>query len=165
MLVCIIIEETKTENLQKFTFININKMTAKNLPADFIMNLMNIIQTSIDLICESKKEKIIQNILAAQLYCYTRKTLTSEKFPDIEVDLYQPDVAIEVKLNDKYYAGIIQLLAQKILYNIEHTILLHIHDHLDTKFINAFEELSTRLDFLGILIDRRQKEIMVFNYD
>ena len=49
--------------------------------------IIEIIRSSIDILCECKKEKDIQNILSAQLNCQTRHTIVSDKYPNVEIDL------------------------------------------------------------------------------
>ena len=125
--------------------------------------IINVIKSSLNLLCECKREKDIQNILAAQLNCKPRYTLTSDDFPNVEVDLIGDNFAIEVKYNEKYYSGVSQVLSQKYLYNMKNVILLHIHHYLDSKFVNAFKKLAKDLGFIGILINKREKVIEVVN--
>ena len=119
----------------------------------------------IELLCSAKKEKDVQDLISINLNCKKRKILSSEKYPDIEVDLFSSDFAIEIKYNANYYSGISQLLAYKYLYNLRKVYIIHMHEYLNKKFINAFNLLSKRLNFIGILINKKKKKILVFNHD
>ncbi|MGV9203671.1 MAG: hypothetical protein ACOC44_06550, partial [Promethearchaeia archaeon] len=55
-----------------------------NNPAIQIISQLKLV---LGLICESKREKDVQDLLAINLGCQKRKTLTSEIYPDVEVDL------------------------------------------------------------------------------
>jgi len=125
--------------------------------------IIKTIENSLNDLCNCNKEKYIQNILSSRLKCESRQVLTSSQFPNIEVDLYGNDYAIEVKYNAKYYSGISQVLIQKVLFNIKNVFLLHVKSFLNESFINAFKKLSEELNFIGILIDKRNKDLMVFN--
>ena len=123
--------------------------------------ILQIIDNSIEIICESQKEKDIQDILASQLESNSRQTLSSEVFPDVEVDIIGDDFAIEIKHNEKYYAGFAQVLAQRLLYNIKNVFLIHINEYLNPKFVKAFFKLAEELKIVSILVDKRSKEILV----
>ena len=127
--------------------------------------IVKTIKSSIDLLCACKREREVQNILGSQLDCQVRYTLYSDKYPNVEIDLFGENYAIEVKFNKPYYDGISQVLILKYLYKINNVILLHIHKYLDSKFINAFIELAKKLSFIGILINQREKSVEVVNQD
>ncbi|MFO8017356.1 MAG: hypothetical protein R6U96_01870 [Promethearchaeia archaeon] len=138
-----------------------NDLENNNLTVQIISQLRIIL----DLICESERERDVQDLLAINLDCQKRKTLTSDPYPDVEVDLLTQDFAIEVKYNTNYYSGISQVLAQKHLYDMQNVYLIHVHDYLNDKFINAFGTLSKELNFIGILINKKRKKLLVFNHD
>jgi len=123
--------------------------------------ILEIIENSIEIICESQKEKDIQDIMASQLECNSRQTLSSENFPDVEVDIIGDDFAIEIKYNEKYYSGFSQLLAQRLLYNIKNVYLIHINEYINPKFSKAFFKLAEELKIVSILVNKRRKEILV----
>ncbi|MBD3213488.1 MAG: hypothetical protein GF311_12845 [Candidatus Lokiarchaeota archaeon] len=123
--------------------------------------IIKIIYSSLEDLCECQREKHIQDILARRLKCKSRITITSERFPDIEIDLLGDDFIMEVKYNEKYYSGFGQILVQKILYNYSNNYLIHIHEYLDSKFIGAFNKLSKESNISGILINKRKKQIEV----
>ncbi|MFQ6127085.1 MAG: hypothetical protein ACE5R6_21115 [Candidatus Heimdallarchaeota archaeon] len=127
--------------------------------------IVETIESSLDLLCACKEERAVQNILGNQLDCQVRYTLSSDTYPNVEVDLLGENYAIEVKFNKLYYDGISQVLILKYLYKINTVILLHIHKYLDSKFTNAFEELAKKLDFIGILINQRKKSLEVVHQD
>ena len=126
-----------------------------------IERTIETIKSSIALICECRREKDVQNVLGSQLDCKIRYTLSSDNYPNVEIDLLGDNFAIEIKLNDAYYSGISQVLIQKCLYNVQNVILLHINSYLDSKFSNAIKELATKLGFMGILIHQRRKTMEV----
>lgn len=123
--------------------------------------IFEIIKHSIEVICESQREKDVQDILASQLDSNSRQTLSSEDFPDVEVDIIGDDYAIEIKHNEKYYAGFCQVLAQRLLYNIKNVYLIHINEYLNPKFTKAFFKLAEELKIVSILVNKRSKEILV----
>jgi hypothetical protein len=123
--------------------------------------ILETLKQSIWMICESEKEKDIQDILASQLNCNSRLTLSSPTFPDVEIDLISEDFAVEIKFNEKYYSGFCQILIQRLLYNLNNIYLIHINEYLNPKFINAFFKLAEELKILCILIDKRSKDILV----
>ena len=47
--------------------------------------ILEIIKSSLDLLCNCQREKDIQNILATQLRCEVRKTLSSNLYPNVEI--------------------------------------------------------------------------------
>ncbi|MBD3228329.1 MAG: hypothetical protein GF329_09090 [Candidatus Lokiarchaeota archaeon] len=130
---------------------------------DNVEKIIDIINSSVDLFCECKGEKQIQNILSRQLGWEVRRTLESEKYPKVEIDVFNKNYSIEIKYNRKYYSGINQLLIQKWLYNIENIILFHVHNYLNRKFINAFRELAEKIGFKGFLLDRRKRKLIMVN--
>ncbi len=93
--------------------------------------------------------------------CKVRHTLTSPLYPNVEIDVFGDNFAIEVKLEEKYYSGIIQVLILKVLHKIENITLFHVNSYLDKKFISAIKELSQRLGFIGILLHKREKSLEV----
>jgi len=123
--------------------------------------ITNTINKSLDFLCECERERDIQDILAIQLDCKSRQKFSSSELPDVEIDLMGDNFTIEVKYNEKYYSGISQILSQRILYNFHNNYLLHVHEYLNKPFKNAFTKLAQELDFIGILIDKRNKEIKV----
>lgn len=127
--------------------------------------ILETIEASLDLLCACKEEKAVQNILGSQLDCQVRYTIYSDKYPNVEIDLFGENYAIEVKFNKSYYDGISQVLILKYLYKINTVILLHIHKYLDSKFTNAFKELAKKLGFIGILINQRVKSLEVVHQD
>ena len=127
--------------------------------------IIKTIDSSLDLLCACKRERTVQNILGNQLDCQVRYTLSSVKYPNVEIDLLGENYAIEVKFNKSYYNGISQVLILKYLYKINTVILLHIHKYLDSKFTNAFKELAKKLGFIGILINQRVKSLDVVHQD
>lgn len=126
--------------------------------------ILETIKLSLDLICNCRGEKDIQNILAAQLKCEVRKTISSENYPNVEIDLLGEDFAIEVKYNEKYYSGVSQILIQKTLYYINNNILLHVNSYIDLKFLNAFKTLAEEIGFKGILLNNREKSLETVNF-
>lgn len=121
--------------------------------------IIDRIRSSLNLLCDAKNEKEIQDLLGVQLDCKVRYTLSSPKYPDVEVDLLGDGFAVEVKYNRKYYSGVNQVLVFKLLYEVEEVFLLHLHSYLDSKFVNAFTELADELGFVGILVDEREEQI------
>jgi hypothetical protein len=128
-----------------------------------LQKIINTIEDSLDYLCTCNKEKYIHNVLSARLKCKSRQILSSPQYPNVEVDLIGDNYTIEVKYNAKYYSGISQVLIQKYLYQVKNVYLLHLHKFLNKPFINAFEKLSERLNFIGLLIDKRSQKLMVFN--
>ncbi len=123
--------------------------------------IVETIQSSIDLLCKCKKEKQIQDIVGAQLGFKVRQILSSPIYPNVEIDILGDNMAIEIKLEDTYYAGIIQVVLMKTLHNIEQVVLFHINSFLDEKFVNAVKVLSKKLGFYGILLHRKEKYLEV----
>ena len=121
--------------------------------------ILTIIQDFLQLICESEGETQVQNIISVQLGIKPRRTFTSKDYPNVEVDISKDNWAIEVKYNAKFYDGVDQLLAQKVLYNVENLNLIHVHKYLNPKFINGFLDLTKKLNINGFLIDLREKKI------
>ncbi len=121
--------------------------------------ILTIIQDFLQLICESEGETQVQNIISVQLGIKPRRTFTSTDYPNVEVDISKDNWTIEVKYNAKFYDGVDQLLAQKVLYNVENLNLIHVHKYLNPKFINGFLDLTKKLNINGFLIDLREKKI------
>lgn len=125
--------------------------------------IIDTVRSSLNLLCESEKEKDIQDVLGVQLGCKVRQTLSSPHFPNVEVDLLGDTFALEVKYNRKYYAGVNQVLVLRNLYDIAEVFLLHLHSYLDAKFINAFTALAEQLGFIGILVNEKEQRIEAMN--
>jgi len=78
--------------------------------------ILTIVEDFLNLICESEDEAQVQNIISVQLGIKPRNTFKSPFFPNIEVDISKDNWAIEIKYNAKFYDGVGQLLAKKVLY-------------------------------------------------
>lgn len=123
--------------------------------------IIEIIQSSLTFLCESRNEKELQDILASHLESKSRHTLSSPNYSDVEIDIYGENYAIEVKYNQNFYSGFSQLIAQRVLYDISNLYLLHLHEYLDKKFRTSFNKLAKALNITGLLIDKRNQELMV----
>ncbi len=132
---------------------------------EILKKIIGIINSSLNLLCECQRERDIQNILGSQLNCKVRQTLSSNIYPNVEIDVLGRDFALEVKFNERYYSGIGQIIIQKFLYEIKNNILLHVNRYIDDKFIKGFTDLATNLDFLGILIDNKERIMRVVNHN
>lgn len=123
--------------------------------------VINAVGSALKILCESRKEKDIQDILASRLNAKVRHPFTLSDFPEVEIDVFGKDYAIEVKYNERYYSGISQLMAQRVLCGINALFLLHLHRHPDSAFLNAFSKLAEELGFIGILINKRKEKMSV----
>lgn len=133
-------------------------MEQRNIIFDGILNKIN---DSIDIICECNRERHLQDILSIQLRCNSREKLSHIEFSDMEVDLLGKHFAMEIKYNEKFYAGFIQILAQKLLYNLEDVYLLHLNEFIDSKYISSFLRLAKEFGIPSILINKRTKKLYV----
>ena len=123
--------------------------------------ILKVIYESLENLSNATKERSIQDILAAVLNCECRKTIDVEGIPKLEVDLIWNDYWVEVKYNEKYYAGVGQIIVQQVLHSHHKNVLLHVNPYIESATKNAFRKLAKKVGFIGVLVDSRKKEIFV----
>ncbi len=111
-----------------------------------------------------RDERIIQNVLRSKLSqagigLEERVILRKEGLPEIEVDLLGSDVAIEVKVNPRFYDGVGQVAAMSELLGLE-SILIQIWREVDDRVIEAMRRIARRCKFRAFIVDLRRGRVM-----
>jgi len=128
-----------------------------------------VIEQSLDDICRISDERIIQDLLASKMKAknlhFTKRTvIKSEIYPDMEIDLIETckenGVAIEVKVNPRFYEGVGQAIMLKELYGRE-AVLLQVYDEVSERVINALRVASCRTGIKVILVSKKGKWVKV----
>ncbi len=137
------------------------------MPASSLNTLIQVLESSIDDICKLRDERRVQDIIAARaravgLPIETRAVLRSNQYPDIEVDLSESEgkLAVEVKLDSRFYSGIGQAIALRELYDRE-AVVLHIMKYVDEMTERALRKVCAAAGLKIILIDRTERRIKV----
>lgn len=137
------------------------------MPTSSLGKLIQVLESSIEDICKLKDERRVQEIIAARardkgLQLDVRAVLKSDAYPDVEVDLSEREgkLAVEVKLDSRFYSGIGQAIALSELYGKE-AVVLHIMKYVDEEVERALRNMCVPARIKIILIDRTERRIKV----
>ena len=132
----------------------------------WVEELVSILRESVEDLCSIRDERIFQNLLEvklrrAGLNFEKRVVLRSRDRPDLEVDLYHPGgMAVEVKLDPRFYQGIGQVLSARELYGLD-AVLLQVWEEVDERTLRALSRLAERLSLSIVLVERRRRAVRV----
>lgn len=130
--------------------------------------IKHVLETALNNISEITSETALQDMLHAMLrnqgvHALKRKKFRSSQYPEAEVDIFIPtdDLALEIKLNAKYHAGIGQAMVLKHLFK-KSVVIIHVRKHVDDKIRQALAVLSMKAEVPFFLVDSNKKQIEVF---
>ncbi len=111
-----------------------------------------------------RDERIIQNVLRSKLSraginLEERVILRKEGLPEMEVDLLGRNVAVEVKVNPRFYDGVGQVAAMSELLGLE-PILIQVWREVDDKVVEAMRRIAIRCNFRAFLVDLKGERVI-----
>ncbi len=111
-----------------------------------------------------RDERVIQNVLKSKLsqeglQLEERVILRKEGIPEIEVDLLGPELAVEVKVNPRFYDGVGQAAAMSELLGLK-SILIQIWREVDERSIEAVRRIARRCGFRAFIVDLGRRRVM-----
>lgn len=111
-----------------------------------------------------RDERVIQNVLKSKLSqeglrLEERVILRKEGIPEIEVDLLGPELAVEVKVNPRFYDGVGQAAAMSELLGLK-SILIQIWREVDERSIEAVRRIARRCGFRAFIVDLRRGRVV-----
>ena len=129
--------------------------------------LVSVVARSARDLASLKDERRIHEVLstrcrAAGLTLRARRVIEGPGLPRLEVDLISQEhrLAVEVKVDSRFYAGLGQAMAARELYGYE-AVLIHVVDRVDPPVADALKRLGKRAGIKIILIGRRPLEVKV----
>ena len=147
---------------------NVGKFTNNNKDKGWIDLFVVTVRNLLDVLCLARNENVLHDILLQNLkkwfpYIKKRYHVTSCEYPKIEVDLVDLErkMAIEVKLNPKFYEGLQQVLVLRELYGFD-TLLFHVYDECSEKILKALEKIAKNFSLPIIILEKRSKRMWCF---
>ncbi|RLG47668.1 MAG: hypothetical protein DRO06_02495 [Thermoproteota archaeon] len=102
--------------------------------------------------CSSESE--VQDVLSWRLGCRRRVSVSAPGLPRVEADLLcSGGLALEVKLNRRFYEGFGKVLALRELYGLD-SALIHVVDSPSEELTLALSRMASRLGVRVLLLDR-----------
>ncbi|RLG52739.1 MAG: hypothetical protein DRN96_01815 [Thermoproteota archaeon] len=131
-------------------------------------SIKHLVEVLSELSCEFKKvesERLAQDLIAFRLRIRgldvkRRVRLESQKYPDVEVDILLPDVALEIKVGKRFYDGFGQALAVRELYGLN-SCIVHLVEQADEKHASGLRALASKLGIKAILMSLRDCRVEV----
>jgi len=129
--------------------------------------LTSVVERSAEDLALLKDERRIHEVLsvrcgAAGLTLRARRVIEEPGLPRLEVDLISEEhrLAVEVKVDSRFYVGLGQAMAAKELYGYE-AVLIHVMDRVDPPVVDALKRLGEKAGIKIILIGRQPLKVKV----